>query len=208
MSPEEQRQRQLQMLQQQQTQQQQQQPQLQQLPPQGIPSSAYRSQAVPAASQQVSAYAHNIASPADPSQNAAQSSFRRFNTNPTSHTASQQYRMVQGMPSAGAAGMDQMQQLSAYQQQDMGAQPPTSAQQQQMGYMQPLASSQAPPAVHGAPHAMMYGQPPNRKMVPPNDRMLLRSGARANAAATVGSNALPAQGMPAPQRYRQNPHED
>ncbi|KAJ2168011.1 hypothetical protein GGF45_005592, partial [Coemansia sp. RSA 551] len=119
------------------------------------------------------------------------------------------YRMVQGMPSAGAAGMEQMQQLSAaYQPQDMGAQPPTSSQQQPMGYMQPLASSQPPAAVHGAAHAMMYGQPQSRKMVPPNDRMLLRSSARANAAATVGSNALPAQGMPTHQRYRQNPHDD
>ncbi|KAJ2141951.1 serine/threonine protein kinase [Coemansia sp. RSA 678] len=212
LSPEEQRQRQIQLLQQQQQAQQAQQlPQLQQLPPQGIPSSAYRSQAVPAVSQQVSAYAHNIASPAEPLQNAAQSSFRRFNTNPnaSSHAASQQYRMVQGMPSAGAAGMEQMQQLSAaYQPQDMGAQPPTSSQQQPMGYMQPLASSQPPAAVHGASHAMMYGQPQSRKMVPPNDRMLLRSSARANAAATVGSNALPAQGMPTHQRYRQNPHDD
>ncbi|KAJ2575932.1 serine/threonine protein kinase [Coemansia sp. RSA 1807] len=173
LSPEEQRQRQIQLLQQQQQAQQAQQlPQLQQLPPQGIPSSAYRSQAVPAVSQQ-------------------------------------QYRMVQGMPSAGAAGMEQMQQLSAaYQPQDMGAQPPTSSQQQPMGYMQPLASSQPPAAVHGAAHAMMYGQPQSRKMVPPNDRMLLRSSARANAAATVGSNALPAQGMPTHQRYRQNPHDD
>ncbi|KAJ2310559.1 hypothetical protein IWW52_005379, partial [Coemansia sp. RSA 2704] len=168
MSPEEQRQRQLQ--QQQQLLQQQQQTQLQQLPPpQAIPSSAYRSQAVPAASQQ-------------------------------------QYRSMQGMPPA--AGMDQMQQLSAaYQPQDMGAQaagtmPPP------MGYtMQSLPSSQAPPVVHGAPHAMVYNQPQSRKMVPPSDRMILRSGARANTAQIV-SNAPPAQGVLPHQRYRQNQPED
>ncbi|KAJ1738409.1 hypothetical protein LPJ78_005664 [Coemansia sp. RSA 989] len=131
-----------------------------------------------------------------------QSSFRRFNTDP--NVSSQQYRMMQGM--ANAAGMDQMQQLSnAYPPQEMGA-PPSI--QSPAGYMQPLATSQAPPAVHGAPHPMMYNQPQSRKMVPPNDRMLLRSGARVNAAAPVSSNALPGQGLPAHQRYRQNPHDD
>ncbi|PIA13987.1 kinase-like protein [Coemansia reversa NRRL 1564] len=184
-SAEDQRQRQNQLIQQQQHIQQAQaqgaglsaaqQPQVQQLPSSQIfPSSAYRSQAVP--------------------------------------SATQQYRIMQGLPpnAAGTAGMDQMQQLSAaYQNQPQEMTPQHQAAiQQPIGYMQPLATSQAPPVVPGSSASMMYSQSQSRKMIPPNDRMLLRSGARAAAAAPVGPNAVSAPGAAVHQRYRQSSRDD
>ncbi|KAJ2079761.1 serine/threonine protein kinase [Coemansia sp. RSA 988] len=224
-SAEDQRQRQNQLIQQQQIQQAQaqgaglslaQQPQVQQLPPpQAIPSSAYRSQAVPTATQQVSAYVPgNNATLADPSQNTPHSSFRRFTTDPNvpSFNSTQQYRLMQGLPpnAAGAVGMDQMQQLpTAYQHQpqEMASQHQASI-QQPIGYMQPLSSTQTPPIVPGSSAPMMYSQPQSRKMIPPNDRMVLRSGARAAAATPVGANAAPAPSAAVHQRYRQSSRDD
>ncbi|KAJ1719750.1 serine/threonine protein kinase [Coemansia biformis] len=193
--------------------QQAQQAQMHQLP------SAYRTQGVPSAAQQVSAYALGNALPAEAplphSQSAAPSSFRRFNTDTSvvSHKPPQQYRVMQGLPpnAAGAAGIEQMQQLSAaYQQQppEMAPQHP-AATRLPVAYMQPLAGSQVPSAAHGAtPHSMMYSQPQSRKVVPPGDRMVLRSGVRASAAPPVSPGAaVPAPGTPVHQRFHQDPHD-
>ncbi|KAJ2799686.1 hypothetical protein H4R21_003464 [Coemansia helicoidea] len=242
MSAEEQRQRQIQQQQQQQQQQhlqqqqqhlqqQQQQQQYLQAPPQQhlqqapppqlhqMPST-YRAQGVAPAAPQVSAYAFGNALPAEApqlhSQSAAQSSFRRFNTdsNPATPNPPQQYRAMQGLPPnvAVGPGIEQMQQLpAAYQQQPADMAPQHPGTRQPVAYMQPIAGSQGQPVAHGtAPHAMMYGQPQGRKVVPPSDRMVLRSGVRTTVAPPVSPGAaLPGSGTPVHQRFhQQGPHDD
>ncbi|KAJ1906303.1 serine/threonine protein kinase [Coemansia sp. IMI 209127] len=193
--------------------------QLQQLPPpQVIPSSAYRSQAIPAATQQVSAYAlNNNVYTADHVQNApggiTHSSFRRNNVEPsaTSYNAllpqhhqhqQQQYRMLQGLP-PNAAGLDQMQ-LSAAQQHPIQTMVPQHQPviPQPMGYMQP------PQVAHNSSQTMMYGPPQPQKVPPQNERMILRSGTRAGVPVSMGNAVMPTSGHAGKQRYRQSSQDD
>ncbi|KAJ2367992.1 serine/threonine protein kinase [Coemansia sp. RSA 2607] len=230
MSAEEQRQRQLQQQQQQaqiqgvampQSQQPVQQPQ-QQLPSnQNIQPIAYRSQAVPAANQQVSTYVANATASADAlqnaqsSQNATRSSFRRYNadSSATSRNASQQYRVTQGLPpnASGGSGMDQLQQLSGVHQHPVQAMVPphqASVQQPMAGYMQSMGQPVSQPGMHVSSQGMMYGQQQVRKPgVPPSDRVL-RSNSKATVGPPVSNNVLPAGGHPVQPRYRPGSRDD
>ncbi|KAJ1737057.1 serine/threonine protein kinase [Coemansia sp. Benny D160-2] len=189
--------------------------QLQQLPPsQAIPSSAYRSQAIPAATQQVGAYAlNNNVYTADHAQNApgiTHSSFRRNNVEPSAAAYNallpqhhqQQYRMMQGLP-PNAAGLDQMQ-LSVAQQHPIQTMVPQHqpAIPQPMGYMQP------PQIAHNTAQAMMYGQPQSQKMPQQSDRMVLRSSTRAGAPVPMNNPVIPTSGHAGKPRYRQNSQDE
>ncbi|KAJ2719704.1 hypothetical protein GGI07_005060 [Coemansia sp. Benny D115] len=123
---------------------------------------------------------------------------------------------MQGMPpnASGVAGMDQMQQLSAMRQhpgQAMVSQHPHqgSVQQPMVGYMQPMGPPASQPGMGVAPQAMMYGQPPVRKMnVQASDRVLRSNTKNAAAASSAIDPGMPMSGHSAQQLYHAPPMRD
>lgn len=233
MSAEEQRQRQLQQQHQQHLQAQ----QLQQMPPpQALPASAYRTQAMPAttgAPQQVSAHVpSNMASAnSTPHHNApTRSSFRRYNPEsssfePSSRNNPQQYRVMHhGLPpnaaaaaavAANVSNMNQLQQLSAphpHSMQAIVSQHPANA-QPSSAYVPPIVHQHPPVASQQQQQQPQQQQPPvgayepARKMVPPTDRVL-RSSTRASGAVPMNPMYVLSNSNNAQPRYRQGPHED